>query len=116
MPRSVAIDELADLLGVVRHPDRVRIIQELRHREQDVNSLMDALEVSHSRVSQHLSVLRSHRIVQRRKSGRRAFYSLVNPRIAPWLLAGLDFVESGIRHDAALQLAVDVARSQFSDA
>lgn len=46
--RLLVTKELADLLGVLAHPHRIRIIEELRASERDVNSLQEALAISHS--------------------------------------------------------------------
>lgn len=92
--RAFVTKEMATLLGVLAHPHRVLIVQEIRERELDVNSLQAVLGVSHSRVSQHLSVLRSHRIVAERREGRHVYYRLVQPQIAQWLLEGMRFLEA----------------------
>lgn len=115
MPRSLALDELAGLLGVLAHPDRIRLVELLRDEERDVNSLAETLELSQSRVSQHLSQLRAHRLVRRRKDGRRAWYGLENPRLARWLIDGLDFLEAEIRTSRALAEAVEDLREEFAD-
>jgi DNA-binding transcriptional ArsR family regulator len=49
MPHRVLVAKgLADFLSVLSHPNRIRIIEELRDGERDVKSLQDALGVSHS--------------------------------------------------------------------
>jgi DNA-binding transcriptional ArsR family regulator len=113
MPRSLAIQELATLLGVLSHPDRVRIIEELRTEEHDVSFLAAQLEVAQARVSQHLSVLRAHRLVRTRREGRHVFYQLANARIADWLVDGLDFLEASIREGDAIKESVAEARSRW---
>lgn len=112
MPRSIALAELADLLRILAHPDRIRIVEELRNGEQDVGSLAEVLEAPSSRVSQHLAVLRAHRVVHRRRDGRRVLYHLDDPDLAAWLIAGLDYLHSGAK---ALQDAIAEARDQFAD-
>jgi DNA-binding transcriptional ArsR family regulator len=85
--------ELAELLAALGHPHRIRIIQELRDGERDVKSLQDSLDISHSGVSQHLMVLRAHRIVSERRQGRHVFYRLRQPEMASWLLGATKFLE-----------------------
>lgn len=85
--------ELAGLLNALSHPHRVRIVEELRDRELDVNSLQEILGISHSSVSQNLAVLRSQRLVRERRDGRHVFYSLTAPALAGWLRDGLQFLE-----------------------
>src|SRR5689334_21908851 len=91
--RALVSKELADFLGILAHPHRIRIIEELRGGEHDVNSLQEALGISHSGVSQHLMVLRANRFVSERKEGRHDFYHLRQPEIAGWLLAATRFLE-----------------------
>jgi len=85
--------ELAALLTVLGHPQRIRIIEELRAGECDVKSLQDRLGIRHSGVSQHLMMLRAHRIVSERRQGRHVFYRLRQPGMASWLLDATEFLE-----------------------
>ena len=114
MPRFIAIQELADLLGALSHPDRIRIVEELRGGELDVKHLAAALELPQARVSQLLAVLRGKRIVRKRREGRHAFYGLANPRVADWLLEGLDFLEAQVRESEAMRASVEEARDHYS--
>lgn len=84
-----AAGELSDFVKVISHPDRLRLIVALRRDEVDVQSLADALGLPATRVSQHLSVLRAHRIVARRSEGRHRLYRLAEPAMAQWILDGL---------------------------
>jgi DNA-binding transcriptional ArsR family regulator len=92
----VVAKELAKLLGALAHPHRIRIVEELRAGELDVNSLQRALGISHSSVSQNLAVLRAQRVVKERKEGRHVFYSLAHPGLAAWLMESLQFLERGL--------------------
>jgi DNA-binding transcriptional ArsR family regulator len=91
--RVLVMKELSDFLAVFSHPLRIRIIEELRDRECDVNTLKDALGISHSGVSQHLTLLRAHRLVSERRLGRQVFYRLRQPEIASWLMEATRFLE-----------------------
>ena len=91
--RALVTRELADLLAVLGHPHRVRIIEELRDGECDVTSLQDTLGISHSGVSQHLMLLRAHGIVCERRQGRHVYYRLRRPAMASWLLDATEFLE-----------------------
>ena len=107
--------EMANFLGVLAHPHRVRIVQELRIGELDVNSLQAVLGVSHSRVSQHLSVLRAQRIVMERRDGRHVFYRLVDGKLAQWLADGLEFLQNEASHQIEVQEALRKSRSLWSE-
>jgi DNA-binding transcriptional ArsR family regulator len=99
MPHRVLVTkELAALFAVLAHPHRIRIIEELRDGECDVKSLQDTLGISHSGVSQHLMVLRAHRLVSERRQGRHVFYRLRQPGMASWLLDATEFLE----HESAV--------------
>lgn len=105
--RQVIAKELADILKVIAHPDRIRLVEELRASEMDVNSLAAALELPGARVSQHLSLLRAHRLVDERREGRRHVYRLSQPELAAWIVSGVDFVEGRIG---------EISRSSITDA
>ena len=94
--RQVVAKELAELFKICSHPDRIRVIEELRSGEKDVNTLMEALELPGPRVSQHLSLLRAHRFVEERRDGRHHFYHLTQPEMAEWIIEGLNFIEGRI--------------------
>ena len=116
MPWRVFLSkEMANFLGVLAHPHRVRIVEELRNGELDVNSLQAVLEVSHSRVSQHLSVLRAHRIVIERRDGRHVFYRLADGKLAQWLADGLEFLQNEATHQIEVQEALRKSRSLWSE-
>jgi DNA-binding transcriptional ArsR family regulator len=94
MPHRVLVTrELSGFLAVLSHPHRIRIIEELRDGECDVNSLQTSLGISHSGVSQHLMLLRAHRLVAERRCGRQVFYRLRQPEIASWLMDATQFLE-----------------------
>jgi DNA-binding transcriptional ArsR family regulator len=115
MPHRVLVTkELADFLGVLAHPHRIRIIEELRDKERDVNSLQEALGISHSGVSQHLMLLRANRLVSERRQGRRVFYQLRQPAIAGWLLAATRFLEQETAAAEELREAIDKTRQDWA--
>jgi len=91
--RQLVARELAEIFKIIAHPDRVRIIEELRVGEKDVKTLVDVLELPGPRVSQHLSLLRAHRLVEERRDGRHHYYHLIQPEIADWIVEGIDFIE-----------------------
>ena len=112
--RDVAAAELSKLMGVLSHQHRVRIIEELRNGELDVNTLAERLNVSHSRISQQLSLLRSHHLVTERREGRHVFYRLTQPKIAGWLMKGLEFLESDLAQGARRLEVFEEARSLWN--
>ncbi len=112
--RAIAARELAKFFGVFSHPDRLRIVEELREGERDVNALRDTLGVSHSRASQNLMVLRSHRVVIERREGRHVYYRLSHPAVADWVLDGLRFLEADLAEVVQRRLAIEAARQVWT--
>ena len=112
--RTLVAKELSEIFRVLSHPDRIRIIEELRDGEKDVNTLAEAVGLAGPRVSQHLGLLRAHRLVEERRDGRRHLYHLVRPEVAAWIVSGLDFVEARLKSLPAESL--DAARELWGAA
>jgi ArsR family transcriptional regulator len=112
--RAKVSKELAELLGVLSHPHRIRIIEELRDGEHDVKWLQGTLGISHSGVSQHLMVLRANRLVSERREGRHVYYQLRQPEIASWLLDATRFLERGAVEGDELRKAINKARKEWT--
>lgn len=115
MPARIVVTRaLAALLGVLAHPHRIRIIEELREGPRDVSTLQSILGISHSGVSQHLALLRAHRLVAEQREGRRVFYRLRSPHLARWLAEGIEFLGE-TAEDAAVRGAIDEVRQLWSE-
>ena len=110
--RKVVAKELADIFKITANPDRIRMIEELRTGEKDVNTLQEALELPGPRVSQHLALMRAHRIVEERRDGRHHFYHLTQPEIADWIIEGLNFLEG--RMLGVSKATISKARKKWS--
>lgn len=113
--RSLVTKELAALFGVLSHPLRIRILEELHSGEKDVNSLAEILQISQSGVSQHLSLLRVHKLIIERKQGRNVFYHLRHEDLASWALDGLKFAGPQQEDVKEFLSAVKKARALWSD-
>jgi DNA-binding transcriptional ArsR family regulator len=112
--RRIASEELAEMLSVLGHPCRLRIIEEIGRGERDVASLAELLGISHSGTSQHLSHLRAHRLVAERREGRRVFYHLANPELSKWLLKGLEMIERHADTSREIKTSIRRARAAWS--
>ena len=108
--RALVAKEMAGLLRVVAHPNRIRIIEELHGGELDVKSIQSALEISHSAVSQHLMQLRAHRLVAERRDGRRVLYRLRIEELARWLADAMSFLEEEQTEVGELRKAIRKTR------
>lgn len=112
--RKIVAGELAALLKVLANADRIRIIEELRANEKDVSALQSILGTSSSRVSQHLSLLKAHKLVKERREGKHKFYSLAKSEIADWLMGGLDYLENELVNTQAICQAVIEAKKLWT--
>ena len=110
--RKVVAKELSELFKIMANPDRIRIIEELGSGEKDVNTLVESLELPGPRVSQHLSLMRAHRIVEERRDGRYHHYHLTQPDMATWIIGGLDFVEG--RLNSVSKVSITKVRKLWS--
>lgn len=90
--RAVVCAELAKLFGVLSHPVRIRILEELQAEDRTVGNLKDILGINHAAVSQQLAVLRTHHLVVERREGRNVFYHLRNAELAKWIMGGTGFI------------------------
>lgn len=90
--RKIVANELAHVMRQISHPDRIRLLLKLQAGDQTVNELGDLLEISPTRVSQHLGVLRAIALVETQSHGQKRVYRLAQPDLAAWLVDGIDFV------------------------
>jgi DNA-binding transcriptional ArsR family regulator len=113
--RNTASKKLAELFGLLSNPNRIRLIEELSRRgEMDVTSLEGELGISHSAVSQHLSLLRAHRIVSERRDGRHVYYRLTQYKLAEWVLSGIEFLQREFDQEIPLQDELEQARQYWA--
>ncbi|PEF45191.1 transcriptional regulator [Bacillus cereus] len=73
--------ENAGALKVLAHPVRIQIIKELITRGScNGNQLMEILDIPQSTVSQHLSIMKSKKLVARDRKGLEVYYSAPNKK------------------------------------
>jgi len=94
MPQQhLVAQQLAEILSVIAHPQRIRIIEELGAHTLDVQTLANTLKLRQSTVSQHLAQLRSKGIAVATRDGRTVRYSLARTWLANWLVEGVQLLE-----------------------
>ncbi len=79
--------KLANLLRLIAHPDRLRILAVLRCHPECVCHLSAALDRSQPYISQHLAMLRHAGLVVDEKDGLNVFYRLADEEMARQLTA-----------------------------
>lgn len=78
----------ANLFKGLAHPLRVRVLEVLAaepEAETPVAALLDATGLEASHLSQHLAVLRNHRLVTAERRGNQVSYRLAYPQVADLL-------------------------------
>ena len=71
----------AVLYRVLANPKRLEILNTLVDQEMSVENLTKILGIRKANVSQHLAVLRHHRLVHTRRNGLNVYYKTADPRI-----------------------------------
>lgn len=75
-----------DVLRAIAHPVRLQILEELMKGVKCVSDIEEFLEISQSNVSQHLSLLRRHGMIDFYIDGRLRCYFLKDPIIPDILI------------------------------
>jgi DNA-binding transcriptional ArsR family regulator len=81
MPADGDIEGLADVFGLLADAGRLRVLVALLEGEMCVCDLAAVARTSESAASHHLRLLRAHRVVQVRRSGRMAYYRLADAHV-----------------------------------
>ncbi|TYB50702.1 helix-turn-helix transcriptional regulator [Nonomuraea sp. PA05] len=81
MPPAEDLADTADIFGLLSDTNRLRLLVALLDGELCVCDLAAVTGQSESAVSHALRLLRAHRIVAARRSGRMAFYRLEDPHV-----------------------------------
>ncbi len=76
---ELTLEHCARALRVLAHVDRLRIVEALDLAEHSVGELADALSLSQPAVSQHLTLMRAHGLLDCEKHGRLCYYRVTNP-------------------------------------
>ncbi|HMK44570.1 MAG TPA: metalloregulator ArsR/SmtB family transcription factor [Dissulfurispiraceae bacterium] len=76
-----SIGKRIELLRIIAHPVRMRILYEFMRGPQCVTDLVRFLEINQSNVSQHLALLRQCGAVDFRTDGRAKWYFIIDPLV-----------------------------------
>lgn len=83
-------DDMAALFSILGDPSRMRVLIALSTGEMCVNDLAVATNINRTTVSHQLRVLRTHRLVQRRRDGKAAYYQLDDEHVSTLLRLAID--------------------------
>jgi ArsR family transcriptional regulator len=82
--RSIEPDALAraaDIIKLLGHADRLKIVEVLEDAEATVSEIQDILEMPQAIVSQHLAKMRGCNVVAARRDGNHVFYRIIEPKV-----------------------------------
>ena len=77
----IPIDKRIELLKVISHPVRIKILEDLTRGVKCVSDFEESLDISQPNVSQHLALMRSAGVVEAERDGREVRYRLSDPEI-----------------------------------
>ena len=97
----------ADFFKTLGHPARIRVLELLRDGEQSVADMMPLVGLEQSHLSQQLAVLRRGGIVQSRKVGTTALYSVTDPRLFHLLETAKEILATSLSESRDLLKALD---------
>jgi DNA-binding transcriptional ArsR family regulator len=82
--RSVTPEVLqraAEIIKLLGHPERLKIVEVLEGREATVSDIQDTLRLPQAIVSQHLAKMRGAEIVTSRRDGVHVYYRITEPKV-----------------------------------
>lgn len=84
----------ANLFKALAHPLRIRVLEILSHSADavPVSDILADVDVEPALLSQHLTVLKRHRVVAARRTGNAVYYELAHPEIAELLIIARTFL------------------------
>ncbi|MCH6229396.1 metalloregulator ArsR/SmtB family transcription factor [Microbacterium sp. CFH 31415] len=98
----------AGLFKGLSHPLRIRILELLAAApEVSVAALQEATGLEASHLSQHLAVLRRHRLVESERRASHVYYRLADEKVAELLSVARALLRDIVRNDGARAADVD---------
>lgn len=84
----------ANLFKALAHPARIRVLEILSTSggPTAVSAILTDCDIEPTQLSQHLAVLKRHRVVTGRRIGNAVYYELAHPKIAELLVIARTFL------------------------
>lgn len=83
---------LTEFFKLLGNPTRIRILLRLMERESCVSDLAERLGMTQSAVSHQLNLLKSNKLVRRRRDGKMIFYALVDEHVRMVVKKGAEHI------------------------
>lgn len=85
-------DREAEILKVLGHPVRLKIVAGLMSQSCNVKKIWECLELPQATVSQHLALLKNKGIIEGRREGVEVYYQVVSPEARKIVAALFDLL------------------------
>ena len=92
----------ADFFKTLGHPARIRVLELLSERDHSVAEMLSDVGIEATSLSQQLAILRRSGLVESRKHGSTAIYSLTSPEVAELLRVARSILTGMLSGHAAL--------------
>ncbi len=83
---------LTEFFKVLGNPTRIRILLLLMEQDANVSDLAEQLGMTQSAVSHQLNLLKSNKLVRRRRDGKMIFYTLVDEHVPMVIEKGTEHI------------------------
>ncbi len=83
---------LTEFFKVLGNPTRIRILLLLMEQDANVSDLAEQLGMTQSAVSHQLNLLKSNKLVRRRRDGKMIFYALVDEHVQMIIEKGTEHI------------------------
>ena len=83
---------LTEFFKMLGNPTRIRILLLLMEQDANVSDLAERLGMTQSAVSHQLNLLKSNKLVRRRRDGKMIFYTLVDEHVQMILEKGTEHI------------------------
>ena len=79
--RPTVLARAAEVIKLLGHSERLKIVEVLERHEATVGEIQDALDLPQAIVSQHLAKMRGCDIVSARREGNYMYYRITEPKV-----------------------------------
>ena len=83
---------LTEFFKMLGNPTRIRILLLLMEQDANVSDLAEQLGMTQSAVSHQLNLLKSNKLVRRRRDGKMIFYALVDEHVRMVIEKGTEYI------------------------
>ncbi|MBD5506148.1 MAG: winged helix-turn-helix transcriptional regulator [Lachnospiraceae bacterium] len=83
---------LTEFFKVLGNPTRIRLLLLLMEQDSCVGDLAEQLGMTQSAVSHQLNLLKSNKLVRRRRDGKKIFYTLVDEHVRMVVKKGAEHI------------------------